>query len=135
MAVCQPFRFGGGLRLIGQQAAGDLDVDVLPRQGNGRLGDPGRTSWEGEALLACRRCNGKRHFQREYGAASFGQDRRPLTATGLPRRSQRRQRDKFAVEPCLANQQARRDGNARPSVFQDIDGEDGPAGGEVAVDA
>src|ERR1700676_2145723 len=50
---------------------------------------------------------------------------------GSPFRT-RYKRYRLAVKPGFANQQARRHGDANPSVFQDIDGEAGPSRGQGA---
>src|SRR6266446_10710052 len=45
------------------------------------------------------------------------------------------ERNKFAVKPCLANQQTRRNRNAHPAILQDIDRQARAAGSEFTVDA
>jgi hypothetical protein len=44
-------------------------------------------------------------------------------------------RNKFAVKPGFANEQARWNRDANPAVLQDIHSERGAAGGELAIDA
>jgi hypothetical protein len=41
----------------------------------------------------------------------------------------------FAIELGLADEEARGNGDADPTVFEDVDGERGAAGGEIGVDA
>jgi hypothetical protein len=44
------------------------------------------------------------------------------------------QRYQLAVEPSFADEKPRGDGDAYPAILQNIDGEGGTAGGEIAID-
>ncbi len=47
----------------------------------------------------------------------------------------RYERDELAVQSGLADEQTGGDGHANPAVFQNIHGQAGATGGEIAVDA
>ena len=78
----------------------------------------------------CRRRDWYVHVEQQFEASGVRKKRREMRSA-LARRA-RYQRHLLAIEPRLANQQARGHGHAHPSVFQNIDREAGASGSQIA---